>query len=183
MAGPTVHWSYPLKTTAPPKSIDGDTVSSGRSSRSRSSTQTTLVDPATYFDVSSKSIERSKILPGDSLTVYEHLASESGKYFAYLSDSGILTIRNHAADIKHHVAPSRRSNTTAKSLELRKDGNLVMLDANKKLIWSSRSASKESERKQDLKLVLENSGYLVLFSGSEPIWASGKDFWRTWTQV
>ena len=128
--------------------------------------------------ISAPETSRSRLLPNDTL-ISEQLISASGKYTCQISNAGALTITGQCDGSVVKVLP--RLNKVASSLHLQSDGNLVLEDDSCNTIWTSRT--KLAQQTNDVALVMQDDGFLVLFADKTPIWASSKGFWNNWSQL
>lgn len=110
---------------------------------------------------------------GGSLNAGANLKSANGAFVLKIQDDGNLCVYP-MTDGQQSIMPkwcSKASGFKNAKLQLKTDGNLVMLDGSNSIKWQS-NTNKDSNNKP-VKLVLENDGRLILLSNSgKEVWAS-----------
>lgn len=97
----------------------------------------------------------------------DRLISKNERYFLKLTKKGNLVVRDKKK--KTAVWKSGTKNKDVKTLIVRKNGNMVLLNSDKKRVWHTKTNVRGAKNPR---LVLRNSGELQLMHGRDVKWSS-----------
>lgn len=97
----------------------------------------------------------------------DRLVSKNERYLLKLNAKGNLVVRDTKK--KKAIWKSDTKNKDVKTLVVRKNGNMVLLDSDKKRVWHTNTKVRGAKNPR---LVLRNSGELQLMHGRDVKWSS-----------